>query len=166
MGRLHRMRWIPLLLVVVVAMGGCTGATIGDGDTLGDPLPSYGLITPAQANTVIHELAGQEDFVLLDIRTPDEVAASHLLGAAQLDFYAPSFREDIAALDRDTTYLIYCRTGNRTGQALGMMQELGFERVYDLGGGISAWAAEGHEMCVGALTDEHVCTGSSNASDT
>ncbi len=164
MNRPTWMKWVPWLLVAAVVLGGCSRAPIGEVGIADEPLPPYGVISPAQAAAVIERLQGQEGFVLLDIRTADEVAVSHLSGTEHLDFYASSFREDLAALDRSATYLIYCRTGNRTGQALQMMHALGFDRVYDLRGGISAWMAGGHPICTGELTVEHVCAGSTSGS--
>jgi rhodanese-related sulfurtransferase len=60
-----------------------------------------------------------------------------------LDFYAPDFREWLAQLDREKTYLVYCRTGHRSGETVNFMKELGFRRVYDLQGGILAWQSAG-----------------------
>jgi rhodanese-related sulfurtransferase len=63
-----------------------------------------------------------------------------------LDFYSASFATDLAALNGDVPYLIYCHTGNRSGQTREMMRQLGFERVYDLQGGIAAWQAAGQPI--------------------
>jgi rhodanese-related sulfurtransferase len=123
-------------------------------------LPPYGLITAEEAARVLDALQGQPDFVLLDIRTPAEVAAGHLPGAAQLDFRSDSFATEISTYDRDVTYLIYCRTANRTGQAFLLMSDLGFEKVYDLGGGITRWGQLGYPICVGELGSDHTCGGS------
>ena len=121
--------------------------------------PPYGLISPEDAVRVI--LASQDDpeFVLLDIRTAGEVADGQLSGAANLDFYSPTFRDELAQLDRDRVYLIYCRTGNRTGQTRTIMADLGFEKVYDLDGGIRVWQNLNYPVCVGSLGSTHTCHG-------
>lgn len=106
---------------------------------------------------VLLALSEDEEFVLLDIRTSAEVESAHLPGATMLDFYAPSFRDDLALLDRDATYLIYCRTGNRTGQTRTVMADLGFTQVYDLDGGITQWIARGYPTCARPLDAEHTC---------
>ena len=79
------------------------------------------------------------DVVIIDIRTPQEYSQGMIEGAINVDFYSPSFRQDLSALDKDKTYLIYCRTGSRTSQAVSVMQDLGFNQVYVLNGGIVNW---------------------------
>ena len=81
--------------------------------------------------------------MLLDLRTPDEVATGRLAGARTLDFYAGTFDRDLAALDRATPYAVYCHSGNRSGQAVAKMKLLGFQDVVELDGGIGAWQAAG-----------------------
>jgi rhodanese-related sulfurtransferase len=77
------------------------------------------------------------------VRTPDEFAAGYIDGATLIDFYEPDFADAIAALDRDGEYLLYCRSGSRSGQASALMAELGFDQVYDLDGGMVAYEAAG-----------------------
>lgn len=74
--------------------------------------------------------------ILIDVRTRDEFLENGLEGAKNIDFYSPSFRQEIEKLDRNKTYFIYCRSGNRSGQTLRLMQELGFTNVYNMGGGM------------------------------
>ena len=147
------------MLAVVVATG-CLGpqsaGILNDAD---NPLPDYGLISIQQSADVLVALQSDPRFVLLDIRTAAEVDAGHLSGAINLDFYSDTFEDDLAALSRDQIYLIYCRTGNRTSQAYQMMEELGFEQVYDIGGGISQWMTADFPICFGSLDAEHDCTG-------
>ncbi|MEI8003331.1 MAG: rhodanese-like domain-containing protein, partial [Methanothrix sp.] len=60
--------------------------------------------------------------VILDVRTPQEYGSGHLNGSINLDFKSPSFTDQIARLDRDKAYLIYCRTGVRSARALLLMR--------------------------------------------
>lgn len=88
--------------------------------------------------------AMKEDGVrLIDVRTADEFNSGHIEGASNIDFFAADFREQIATLDKNAKYAIYCRTGNRSSQALEIMQELGFTQVIDLDGGVVAWQSAG-----------------------
>lgn len=80
--------------------------------------------------------------VLIDVHTPEEFAAGHLEGAIDLDLRSPDFPARIAALDPAKTYAVYCHSGNRSGQALDLMQSAGFGHVADLAGGITAWTGE------------------------
>jgi rhodanese-related sulfurtransferase len=81
--------------------------------------------------------------VTLDVRTPEEFGEARIGGASNLDFYAADFADRLAGLDKSLPYLVYCRTGNRSGQALDMMRDLGFEQVYNLDGGIVSWNEAG-----------------------
>jgi rhodanese-related sulfurtransferase len=90
------------------------------------------------------------DVVILDIRTADEYEIYHIRGAVNIDFYAEDFSEELDALDRDKVYLIYCRTGRRTGtaedNALELMKRMEFPEVYNMPGGIHAFVkVEGTE---------------------
>lgn len=89
------------------------------------------------------------DLVVLDVRTPEEFAEGHLEGAVLVDFYAADFADQLAALDADVPYLVYCRSGNRSGQALGVMEQLGFTSVVDVDGGIVAWTGAGLPVTTG-----------------
>jgi len=113
---------------------------IGAGKAGGDAGRNMG---PGEAQALIRENAGNRDFVVLDVRTPGEFAQGHLEGAVLVDYRSPGFREEMAGLDRSKTYLVYCRTGNRSEKALGIMRELGFRSYYHLGGGIKRWTEEG-----------------------
>lgn len=84
--------------------------------------------------------------VLLDIRTPQEFAAGHIPGAVLMDYLHPAFGFELATLDRSATYFIYCRTGNRTQQAMSLFKELGFSSVVGLRGGIEHWAGNGYRV--------------------
>jgi rhodanese-related sulfurtransferase len=75
--------------------------------------------------------------VLIDLRTPEEYASGHLSGAVNIDFYGATFNEQIQALDTAKTYYIYCRSGNRSRQALSVMRTAGITTVYDLQGGVA-----------------------------
>jgi phage shock protein E len=79
-------------------------------------------------------LEAEPDAVLVDVRTPEEVAQGALTDATFIDLQGPGFRDRVAELDRDATYVLYCRTGNRSGQAAEIMRELGFGQLYDAGG--------------------------------
>jgi phage shock protein E len=146
-----------LILIPSLLLFGCLSTPPLDG-TSDEALPTYGLISPQQAVTVLNTMLGQPDFVLLDIRTAPEIAESHVSGAVALDFYSPTFQDNLAELEREITYLIYCRTGNRTGQTMVLMENLGFEQVFDLDGGIRAWTNRGYPVCAGSLDAEHSCS--------
>ena len=81
--------------------------------------------------------------VTLDVRTPGEFAEGYIEGARLIDFQSGNFDNEIAALDKNATYAVYCRSGNRSGQAVKVMHDAGFHNVYNLNGGIIDWANAG-----------------------
>ncbi|MCC9135436.1 rhodanese-like domain-containing protein [Pontibacter silvestris] len=78
--------------------------------------------------------ATSKEPVLLDVRTPEEFTEAHVKGAKNSDYRGGTFAEDMKSWDKKKTYYLYCATGNRSGKAAQMLQEAGFERVYNIGG--------------------------------
>jgi phage shock protein E len=87
--------------------------------------------------------------IVLDAGTPAEYAGGHLAQAQNIDVEASDFATKIAALDKNATYAVYCRSGNRSGTALEQMSAAGFTHVYDLAGEIGAWQNMGGHMTSG-----------------
>jgi len=79
--------------------------------------------------------------VVIDVRGPDEVAEGAIVGATVLDFNAGEFQAKIGGYDRNAAYLVYCRSGNRSGQAVAIMKGLGFTDVIDAGAYVDLAAA-------------------------
>lgn len=100
-------------------------------------------IAPGQAQRMIRENRDNPDFVILDVRTPAEFEEGHLQGAVNIDYYAEDFRERIGDLQHGGTYLIYCRSGARSSNTYRMMEEMGFERMFNLQGGVLQWKSRG-----------------------
>jgi phage shock protein E len=73
--------------------------------------------------------------MVIDVRTPEEYGSGHLkIVNAQYNWNAGEFHDVVDELDRDKTYYLYCRTGNRSGHAARLMKEKGFENVFNVGG--------------------------------
>ena len=81
--------------------------------------------------------------ITLDVRTPGEFMGGFIQGAQNIDFQSGNFENEIAALDKNATYAVYCRSGNRSGQAVKVMHDAGFHNVYNLNGGVIDWANAG-----------------------
>jgi len=90
-------------------------------------------------------LADSTEKVLLDVRTPEEFAGGNIDGAINIDFKGPDFEQKIGELDKTKTYLVYCLSGIRSKKAADRMSELGFESLYVLNGGYSAWTETPNE---------------------
>jgi rhodanese-related sulfurtransferase len=118
-----------------------TAATVSAAPVVTPGVPS---ISVADAFSLIQANQGNPDFVIVDVRTSDEFNNGHLAGALNIDYYASDFKSNLDKLERAQEYLIYCRTGIRGAAAVGLMLELGFNRVHNLTGGIVQWNAAGY----------------------
>ena len=100
-------------------------------------------VTVEQAQKLMQQRAGRKDFVVLDVRTPGEFREGHLAGAVNVDFLASDFAARLTAMERGKSYLVYCRTGNRSTKAVHTMEQLRFRSVYHMGDGIMGWEKKG-----------------------
>jgi len=82
-----------------------------------------------------------ENAVILDVRTPDEWNDGIIPGAITIDYYkGQGFIDEVEQLDKSKNYYVYCRSGARSGNACGILNQLGFENAYNLSGGILQWS--------------------------
>jgi rhodanese-related sulfurtransferase len=100
-------------------------------------------ISPKQAAALVLREKDNPDFVVLDIRTPPEFKNGHLREAILLDYYSRTFVQRLQQLDKTKIYLVYCRSGNRSGKALALFNHLGFNHVYNMAEGINGWVSAG-----------------------
>lgn len=121
--------WIPCLLVVLL-LAGCTEESGAASE------PGYIQISAQQAKDLMDQ---QPDAVVLDVREQSEYDAGHIPGAVLLP--VGSIDEAAAAEaipNKDTTVLVYCRSGNRSKTASEALVQLGYTQVYEFGG-IQDW---------------------------
>jgi len=128
------------LVIGVALTGGCVRDETVTPET---PTQIIENITPKEAFTLIQNNQNNPDFVIIDVRTPAEFAEEHIENATNIDFYSEAFQDMLNKLDKNKTYLIYCRSGGRSRNALDIMAELNFSEAYNILGGIIAWEAEG-----------------------
>jgi rhodanese-related sulfurtransferase len=103
-------------------------------------------ISPREFQALLDRYQGDPDVVLLDVRTPKEFQDGHIDGAILLDYYSSDYVERLKALDREKTYLIYCRSGNRSGKSLAIFEKLGFRRAYHMDTGVIGWSREKYPL--------------------
>jgi rhodanese-related sulfurtransferase len=86
------------------------------------------------------ELSESGKYTILDVRQPNECASGIVSGAKEIDFMDQSlFMSEVEKLNKNDNYLVYCRSGNRSGMACRMMDNIGFKNTYNLTGGMLAW---------------------------
>jgi len=89
------------------------------------------------------QLQADTNAVILDVRTEDEWNEGIIPNAILIDIYkGQGFIYELEELDKTKNYYVYCRSGNRSGQACSIMNELGFEKAYNLAGGFMQWTGE------------------------
>lgn len=87
--------------------------------------------------------------VVIDVRTPAEFAGGHLEGAVNIDVQSPDFDALVTQLDPAGSYYVYCRSGNRSAQAIDRMTALGFTDLTNGGSVESASSATGIPVVTG-----------------
>jgi len=112
-----RLKALLVFLIIIPLLYACTS--------------SASLITPSEAKALI---SSSEDVILLDVRTPSEYNQAHVPGAILLPL--DDIQNDMKTLfpDQNSTYIIYCRSGNRSADAVKLLKDLGYQNLYDLGG--------------------------------
>lgn len=83
---------------------------------------------------------------LIDVRTPSEFNKGHITNATNIDFFDKNFKQKLSKLNNQKAIYIYCASGNRSGKTTRILKELGFNKIYDLDGGIKKWKKEGYPI--------------------
>ncbi|WP_024288116.1 rhodanese-like domain-containing protein [Cellulomonas sp. KRMCY2] len=139
-----------LLLAATLVMGVTACAPQEqDGATVGSAADGEASTQTLDA-AAFADLVATDGVVVVDVRTPQEYAEGHLDGALNLDVSAPDFATAIAALDPDVTYALYCRSGNRSAQAMDVMSSAGMTSLAHLDGGVGAWTSAGGDLVTGS----------------
>ncbi len=132
------------LVAAATLLAGCSSGTVSV--TAGPTAASVPATGASLSPSDFAAAAKLPDTVVLDVRTPEEFASGHLEGAVNIDIEASDFGQQVMALDQSKTYAVYCHSGNRSKAAVTAMQQVGFTKLFDLSGGISAWTSAGGEV--------------------
>lgn len=93
------------------------------------------LVTATEMKSIL-EL---DDVQLVDVRSPEEYDDMHIEGAQNIDFRSPTFDTDVKKLDKSKPVVLYCKGGGRSAKCAEILKDAGFEKIYDLEGGLSKW---------------------------
>lgn len=89
------------------------------------------------------QMQNDDNAVILDVRTPEEVEEGYIPNSTNIDIYlGQDFLNELEKLDKTKTYYVYCRSGNRSGQACAIMNSIGIEKTYNLEGGFMNWEGD------------------------
>ena len=86
------------------------------------------------------------EYILLDVRTPDEFSSGYIKNAINLDFYSETFQNDILSIDKNSPIVLYCRTNNRSTKTASILKDNGFKEISVLEGGITDWVKNGNDI--------------------
>lgn len=138
------------LVVAAILVTGCGANQPLAGQTSSTSAPATTSVTGELPETLdtaqFAELVATDGVVVLDVRTPAEFASGHLTDAININVEAADFDDQIAELDQQASYAVYCRSGNRSQTALNIMRDAGFAQLHHLGGGIGAWQRAGYPV--------------------
>jgi rhodanese-related sulfurtransferase len=84
-----------------------------------------------------------QGYTVIDVRTQEEFSEGHIQDAVLINFHDPNFKTKISELDVNGKYLLFCRSGNRSGKAVLLMNQMGFKDALNIAGGIIAWQKAG-----------------------
>jgi len=91
----------------------------------------------------VKQLEEDNNSVVLDVRTQEEVNLGFIPNAINIDIYkGQGFIYKLEELDKTKNYYVYCRSGSRSGQACAIMNQLGFDNAFNLVGGFIEWQGE------------------------
>lgn len=89
------------------------------------------------------QLANDSEAIIIDVRTPEECAEGIIPNAICIDIYkGQGFIYEVDVLEKTKSIYVYCKSGGRSGQACGILNQLGFEKTYNLAGGFMNWQGE------------------------
>lgn len=142
-----RYLFISLFIAAAFLNTGCQSTSQPSSESSAETDSSQDSPSAAQATTQFEnigvaqfgQLMTQEGTVVLDVRTTGEYNKGHLEGAVHIDISQPDFMDRISELDKEKSYLVYCAVGGRSATACGAMTNLGFDKCFNLAGGIVAW---------------------------
>lgn len=129
---------IAALLLVTPVLSGCGNSQSSSSATLANGMPAPGKISPEDYQNAF--VGKKTQHLLIDVRTPEEYATGIIAGAVNIPVDQLSQR--LSEVPKDQPVVVYCHSGNRSGQASQILDQAGYTQVYDLGG-ISQWQSAG-----------------------
>lgn len=129
--------FVILAVIAIVGLSGCDKKEATE-QVQNVNEASYTQISMDEAVTMMEE---ETDYIILDVRRPDEFADKHIPNAINVPNETIGEEEIPELPDKDQLILVYCRSGNRSKQASEKLTALGYTNVYEFGG-INDWPGE------------------------
>lgn len=128
--------FLNILFLTHCANNSVDKASLKDNTSSSDGL-NYRNITVDELDSAF----GDDPYIIIDVRTPEEVSDGMIEDALHIDFATNDFIDKLNTQDKKANYVIYCRSGGRSGKTLEKMKKLGFENVCNLEGGYLTYVA-------------------------
>jgi rhodanese-related sulfurtransferase len=96
-------------------------------------------VTPTQATLLIN----REDAIVLDVREQQEFTRGHIPNSRHIPLDQIDKRADELDRFKNRPIIVNCQSGNRAYAACGALRKRGFEKVFNLQGGVAAWEQAG-----------------------
>ena len=129
------MKYLVIFFFALTFLGGCNSKT-SDNSTVSGTVEEVDAVT-------FKNLMASGNGIVLDVRTPGEVAEGMIPDAFAIDIYQNGFEEKLQSLPKDKEIYVYCAVGGRSRQAAQILLDNGFSKVYNLSGGIVEWNRNG-----------------------
>ncbi len=137
--KMHLLKWLitGLALSLFASLSTAQQATLEDYGQLVDGVRD---VSAKDASQILDSFP---EVRVLDVRTGFEYNRGHIANAVNVNYYSFSFRKKLAALDKDSIWLLHCKVGVRSGKTIPIMKELGFKNIIHLTHGIDEWREAG-----------------------
>lgn len=132
------MRKFIFMTLTVFLLLGITGCGTKNKEHSSETMNTYTKISTEQAITMMED---EKDYIILDVRTPEEFYEKHIPNAINVPNENIGQEEILELPDKEQLILVYCRSGNRSKQASEKLAALGYNNVYEFGG-IQSWPGE------------------------
>ena len=138
-------------LALTLAVSGCSSDSASDSASESVVQTADGTVAPPEAPVRVGvpdfaDVIASPDVTIVDVRTPEEFAQGHIEGAVNIPVEYADFTDQVSQLDADSTYAVYCRSGNRSQTAVDQMSGVGINGIYELESGTNGWAAAGQPL--------------------
>jgi len=120
---------VAAVLILSIALVACDEESSSPKDA------TYEQITPDEAKALMDS---EQDYIILDVRTPEEYAVGHIAGAVLIPDYEIGEKAESILTDKDQLILVYCRSGRRSKNAANELATLGYTNIKEFGG-INDW---------------------------
>ena len=133
------MKNIPVIIVAFMLMilNGCLKDTSTKKDA------NLESVDAKAAYQIIQNNLNNPDFIIVDVRTPEEYSEGHINNSININYTSDKFGDQVKSLNRNKEYIIYCRSGRRSAEALKVFKDLGFKKIYNIKEGIVSWTSSG-----------------------